>query len=428
MNKNILYITCILFAFISCVKEEDEIFSNSADIRAEKLNDKCQEALTNATKGWIMQYFPNTELYGGYNLYMNFTEEDVEMRHESDFSKSEISKYSMRSDNSSVLSFDTYNSILHQYSDPGKDGVGYGGDFEFVIKNVTDDYIILKGVKGGDFIFMNRIPDEMTREEYFDKLKELNTIIPRITSEIYWYLISDQDTLFLRINKNERNFLASGSNDFSNSESVSIVPTVNGVQFNPPLFLNNKSFDSFTLENKSKLISDNKEISAEIIGESMGDFFSKTINKGIISLIQEKIDTSDKFKTTYDKILASVQSKNRTLTQLTLQSNSTYGNILFIETVTNTNRKTQGFLLFENNQISKSEIALNFKGFENGYDEKIPDLKNGKNYYDSFDGIAELTKILSSKFTLSTSNPLNPGTIRFTDANDNSIWFEASVN
>ena len=60
------------------------------------------------------------------------------------------SMYQIKGDMGPILSFDTYNHILHQFSDPNPDGLGYEGDYEFIILNVAKDKIEVKGKEEWD--------------------------------------------------------------------------------------------------------------------------------------------------------------------------------------------------------------------------------------------------------------------------------------
>lgn len=53
--------------------------------------------------------------------------------------------YTLKHENGILLSFDTYNRIFHQFSDPQSDGIGFGGDYEFYVMEHTSDHIVLKG-------------------------------------------------------------------------------------------------------------------------------------------------------------------------------------------------------------------------------------------------------------------------------------------
>ena len=69
-----------------------------------------------------------------------------------------------------MLSFSTYNDILHYFSDPAiyDQGNGLSGDYEFVMVDVPEDHqtIMLKGKKRGTYVRLTRLPDGTDFETY----------------------------------------------------------------------------------------------------------------------------------------------------------------------------------------------------------------------------------------------------------------------
>ena len=62
-----------------------------------------------------------------------------------------------------MLSFDSFNSALHKYSDPvgvlngkaiGQNGKGFEGDFEFRVMSCSKDSVVLEGRKHGDRVVL----------------------------------------------------------------------------------------------------------------------------------------------------------------------------------------------------------------------------------------------------------------------------------
>jgi len=76
------------------------------------------------------------------------------------------SRYSILAEQGAVLSFNTYNSNLHYFSEPGGDsGVGpvdsgMGGDFEFMLIELSQTQITLKGKQSGNILQMRAIGDD----------------------------------------------------------------------------------------------------------------------------------------------------------------------------------------------------------------------------------------------------------------------------
>ena len=162
----------------SCTVEEDDTFSENASIRMQNTLSNAKKILTSSYYGWHMHYYPGEEAmkYGGYNLLCKYNDDNtteifssflkpiVEEQTEAYMEKvlgisfdldfpvystamTYSSHYSLEQNAGPVLSFDTYNGALHFFTDPdtemtvgyGESGLGMGGDFEFVIKEISED-------------------------------------------------------------------------------------------------------------------------------------------------------------------------------------------------------------------------------------------------------------------------------------------------
>jgi len=62
-------------------------------------------------------------------------------------------------DNCPVLTFNTYNNIMHIWADPRQDGLGYEGDYEFLILEATPERVRLKGKKYGAYTVLYPLKD-----------------------------------------------------------------------------------------------------------------------------------------------------------------------------------------------------------------------------------------------------------------------------
>ena len=208
MKKTIailLSVSC-LFGLNSCFKTEDDIFSESAAQRLDTLESTYRELLSSSENGWVLQYFAS-ESEQGYPFVMQFdktgsvTIAGNNSESTSGSYKEETSTYDFVQDMSVVLTFDTYNTIFHEFSQPSTDGVGHGGDYEFQIKGVSadQDTIYLVGKKTAIEMRMVRFPMGATYTDtkgvqktveswsgYFTAIKEatsalFNTKLPTYT-------------------------------------------------------------------------------------------------------------------------------------------------------------------------------------------------------------------------------------------------------
>lgn len=135
--KKILYVlaAAALVLVPSCQTFEPDVFEESSAARMSTFLEDIRTAFVGETEGWSLDYYPGSS-YAGTSFTFNFTEQYVTVRHESDPTASETSTYILKRDDGAVLSFDTYNSIMHQYATPSsRQYQAKGGDFEFEIRS-----------------------------------------------------------------------------------------------------------------------------------------------------------------------------------------------------------------------------------------------------------------------------------------------------
>ncbi|MDE6073769.1 MAG: DUF4302 domain-containing protein [Muribaculaceae bacterium] len=115
--------------FQSCLKDQTDFFEESPSERMQATLDNARKVLTSAPNGWVFEYFPDRNLsYGGYVYTVKFDDEKATVGAEISPGTFESSYYNFSSDNGPMLTFDTYNSLIHYFATPssgnyqGKDG------------------------------------------------------------------------------------------------------------------------------------------------------------------------------------------------------------------------------------------------------------------------------------------------------------------
>lgn len=170
-----LLASATLTTFTSCKNEMDEVFSESAAERLNKTQAKYSKLLTSSANGWAFEYYPTASADDGCVLYaVKFFENgSVDVAGDpfnSGKVDNEISCWDILTDNGPTLSFSTYNHLIHQFSDPGDDGMGYEGDYEFAFvysdTENPDSVIMLKGKKRGLYSRLKMIDEDVTPEQY----------------------------------------------------------------------------------------------------------------------------------------------------------------------------------------------------------------------------------------------------------------------
>ncbi len=168
----------VLLGLNSC-REEANLFEQSAAERIQNYEQTLRKNLAGQANGWEMRYFPTTSS-AGYALLLKFNANgEVTVAAKNPASSNnlyaeETSLWGVSSNQGCVLSFHSYNNLLTIFADPGSDGIGYGGDYEFVVLKNEADYIKLIGKKHGAYITMEPVPAAMTWKSYFAAVDEYN--------------------------------------------------------------------------------------------------------------------------------------------------------------------------------------------------------------------------------------------------------------
>ncbi|MCQ2164851.1 MAG: DUF4302 domain-containing protein [Bacteroidales bacterium] len=141
--------------FVSCQNESLDYFGQTASSRIQESLESARKVLLEAENGWAMEYFTAS---GGYNYAIRFIGTDTQGNPiDSLVAASELSYrepvgsyFRLTTDDGPILSFDTYNEVLHYFATPDSDNYqAYGGDFEFIILSATEDEVVLKGKRTG---------------------------------------------------------------------------------------------------------------------------------------------------------------------------------------------------------------------------------------------------------------------------------------
>lgn len=161
LNKSLFYILMVLPAILlqSCLKDQEDIFDTPSSIRMQEVLDNAKKVLTSSEEGWAFDYYPDrNQSYGGYAYTVKFDNEKVTVGAELKPGTFESSLYKLTNDNGPILSFDSYNTLMHYFATPSSaEYEGKDGDFEFIIMSVTDNLITLRGKRTGNTMYMRRL-------------------------------------------------------------------------------------------------------------------------------------------------------------------------------------------------------------------------------------------------------------------------------
>lgn len=182
--KKIIYpiaIALTALSVASCSLHDDsDYFGQSAAERIDAAIEADKSLLESAPNGWKLIYYTGTEYTGGgYTYLCKFKDGRATVAGDmSENYKTCTSSYNVISDQSAVLTFDTYNELMHKFATPTSSSIdGEQGDYEFLITKATPDSIVLKGKKWGNKMVMTPMPASLPWKDYIDSV---NTVAKKV--------------------------------------------------------------------------------------------------------------------------------------------------------------------------------------------------------------------------------------------------------
>lgn len=175
--KSIIYslLAVSVLSLQSCYKDDDKLFDKSSSARMEAALDETREMLVSSEHGWVFEMYPSDDQnMGGYVYTIKFDKEYAHVMSERG-KKDEVvsSLWKMTNDSGPVLTFDSYNKLIHEFATPSDAAYqGKKGEFEFMVVKVTNDVITLKGKKTGNMMYMYRLNEPA--KDYLAKVTDIN--------------------------------------------------------------------------------------------------------------------------------------------------------------------------------------------------------------------------------------------------------------
>ncbi len=436
-------------AFTGCAGEEDDIFDKTAAERLNESSAKYSARLEAQPNGWAMQYYPTyydeSPFGSGYLILMRFNKDfsvDVSMdnRFSNNIYAEATSSWEVIKDNGPVLSFNTYNSCMHAFSDPedipwtedNEQSEGCGGDYEFIIVDAPEDasYMMLKGKKRNTYNLLTPIEVGVDYKEYLADVKAFhNSIFPEV--ELASNLMYFGDSLYRM----------EGSNDGLPNVYPYAADAVANEFFNP--FLITKRGNDYYLRFRDKF---EKEFMTgtlqELRYDSIQDEFIGTDNpswritgypKGrffeerLLSNGQWQLNTnsnmSDKIKDQVTKVTASFKKKNVTFKGMLLKR------------VVDKAGEPHLTWQVKYQERGKGETNVSYRYSMERTDDQLtfaylePETAAAGNLLTLFDGTEDLLKeMLVGQFTVSkVENNFVLRVLKFTSTTDPDLWFELTT-
>jgi len=420
--KNLLYIIlCLVVVLLgSCVKEEPNIFSTSPAERLTNAMKTDKDSLISSKNGWVMEYFATT-VSAGYTLLIEFNKSGrtiIAGKSEltGNVQVSDSSLFDMIGDDGPVLTFNSYNKVLHAFSTPeSPDGYGKGGDYEFIVMKNTANQIILKGKKRNTTILLNRLPQNITWSQYFAGLDAMDSLL----------FYNNTLKLKMSIGTSTYSFTNGANHIFSiTKDGVGVnipvdapfIVTQNGIRFHSEQEIGGVKFQTLALsEDKSALVSAENP-SLKLTGVTdLATFFAD--NDNVWRLNPAGLSTN--IKTLYDQIVQSCVSKYSAKdVKLALRYYTPRRTFELTLSYVSDSVLTEGNLDFTLNTSGKNSVTLQYKG--------TGDV-NGLASYNDVAGFKDLSTLISTGFTLSTLSTINPQKIVFTKRTDANTWMSLSM-
>lgn len=267
MKRNLFMTICLFATFMlaSCSLHDDEdIFDDSSANRISAALSADKEILTSAENGWLIEYYPSSaETYGGYNIFASFSEDGkVTISGElNDSNEKVVSLYSLKQSAGPILSFDSYNEIMHFFSDPAE---GLEGDFEFTIMSASADKVVLSGKKTNTTIVMTPVSTDTKWSDYLDEVKliENNAFLGT-----YNLSINDIQIAFAEQNYNTFDITYTNGSGSTVTETIPFIYTSDGLKLYEPLTLNGVTVEHFIYNDESVTFEcSDTGVSAKLVG------------------------------------------------------------------------------------------------------------------------------------------------------------------
>ena len=167
-----------------CGHDIDDLFDKPASARLDQSVAFYDSLLQSAHYGWIMNYYPGDGSWGGCAFTAKFEKGKVLLASELRLSDSvEVgtpvaSRYRVIEEQGVVLTFDTYNPLLHYFTEPTMQDVdGFKSDYEFIFlrSSADGDTLSLKGKKYGTEMTLKRMTAEDA--DYINRVVTMNKTI-----------------------------------------------------------------------------------------------------------------------------------------------------------------------------------------------------------------------------------------------------------
>ncbi len=246
MKNNIFKLLLLLLpllVFQSCMKDQEDLFDEPSSLRMQKTLDNTRKVLEGSEKGWLIDYYVgDNQQYGGYAFTVKF--DSLSCTASSELSAdTATSYYKLTTDDGPVLTFDTYNTVLHALATPSANNYeGSHADYEFIILSADANEVVLKGKKTGSIMKMHPLTE--TPSVYLNSVQSTigNFVINGASGTV------DKTNLDILVDIDNRQIEYSSSNDSTITGSTAFTITDKGVRLYEPIIVNGQKLQSFIFD------------------------------------------------------------------------------------------------------------------------------------------------------------------------------------
>ena len=250
--KKILMFTTALGLMVatlpSCLKDDKANFSGSPAARLDEAVKVNKQILESAPNGWSLGYYAGRNYSGpGFTLTLKFKDGKAYiMGDNKDATTIGVSEYDVVKDQGVVLTFPTYNSVIHELAGASQGyPEGLQGDYEFSILEANSNFIRLRGKKWKNEMILTPIKNQ-TQEEFIQKVL---TIREGMTTNNYHFILG-KDTLSAGEVNIETRRLTAKINNVSYDLAYNLTDT--GLNLSSPIKIGTKEYSSFTWNEADK--------------------------------------------------------------------------------------------------------------------------------------------------------------------------------
>lgn len=412
MNK--IFSFCALLsaavAFSGCVNEEKDLFNKSAAERLNEASALYSSRLTASPNGWAVQLYPTTKdeaPYGnGYLLLFRFHANksvDACMNNSLSGDKfmSSTSTWDVITDNGPVLSFDTYNDVVHTFSNPedvpstgtGDDpndetGTGIGGDYEFIIVDAPEDasYMMLKGKKRGTYNLLTPVEEGVDYEAYLSDVKSFQQKMFPSNSPTFDVLhAGDSIYKFDDASDGIPNIYPYDKDKVINESFNPFLITKRGndyyFRFRDAKAYGGKTVQDFKYDNEQDRFVSVDDASCYISGDDPLRFFDENFTGGSRWTIKKSNGMSESVQTVYDNVYNGFRSMNRTLTNISIVMGPQNVSLSFAYRTSKGNGSTVFNLSYQKNEDGVTYSFVSCNSTAQTALEKVPAIQNMLDFF-----------------------------------------------